>query len=239
MENIKHQKEWITIPSLPCISIEETLSFWQMLGFEITYKQTRPYQYGVVQRGGSELHFGRVKGMEAESNLDSGCLVQISDIEYVYKEFTTSFKEHLGKVPNSGIPRISRMKPGATRFSLTDVSGNYIIFIDQEKMEADQKTYEKADDKNQSPLRKAIATAIRFRDYKEDDKAAAKTLDVALKKAENEAPTDIAEALLIRIDLAGNLNDPIRGEECKTLLSEIDLQDEERERLTQKHNSTL
>src|SRR5690606_41034783 len=70
-------RTWVTVPTLPCAAIEETLTFWETLGFEITYKQTRPYQYGVVTPGGSELHFGRVKGMEAASNLYNGCLVVV------------------------------------------------------------------------------------------------------------------------------------------------------------------
>lgn len=228
------KKDWMTIPVLPCTSILDTLSFWEMLGFEITYTQTRPYQYGVIERGGYELHFGRVKGMDTASNLYNGCLIMVSDAEKVYKEFTQRFKENLGKIPHSGIPRISRMKPGTTRFTLTDVSGNSVIFINYG--EEDQEAWEKADDKNQSPLQKAVATAIRFRDYKEDEKAAAKILDVALRKAENENRVDVAEALLIRIDLATFMNDPIRADECKAQLNQINLPKEDLNRLTQKHS---
>src|SRR5690606_35403390 len=112
MDHLKPQREWLTIPTLPCIEIEETLSFWELLGFKITYKQTRPYQYGIVERGGFELHFGRVKGMHAGSNLYNGCLIMVSDAGKVYTEFTQIFKANLGKIPHSGIPRISRMRPG-------------------------------------------------------------------------------------------------------------------------------
>lgn len=234
MENRKHQKEWITIPVLPCISILETLSFWETMGFEITYKQTRPYQYGVVKRNGYELHFARVKGMDAASNLYNGCLIMVSDAAYVYKEFVNKLKELLGRVPYSGIPRISRMKPGTTRFTLTDVSGNSVIFINYG--EEDQEIWEKAEDKNQSALQRAIATAIRFRDYKEDEKAAAATLDVALRKVENETESDIAEALLIRIDLANIMNDPTCGEACRKALNQVKLADKEKEQLAHKHN---
>ncbi|WP_157363691.1 VOC family protein [Alkaliflexus imshenetskii] len=87
MENKKHQKEWITIPVLPCLSILDTLSFWETMGFEITYKQTRPYQYGVVKRNGYELHFARVSGMDKTNNF-SGCLVMVFDIDKAYQEFT-------------------------------------------------------------------------------------------------------------------------------------------------------
>lgn len=230
-----YRNAWVTVPMLPCVAIEETLSFWEMLGFEITYKQTRPYQYGVVVRGGSELHFGRVKGMEAADNVYNGCLVVVPDVGEVYREFTATFKETLGRIPHTGIPRISRMKPGTTRFTLTDISGNSIIFIDADSEEKDQETWEKADDKNQSVLQKAIAMAVRFRDYKEDEQAAAKTLDVALRKVKDEEKITLAEALVIRIDLAVLMADGARVDECAKLLNQLGLLQSDVDRLMQKH----
>lgn len=215
---MKQHNDWRTIPVLPCISITDTLFFWQTLGFEITYKQTRPYQYGIVERNGHALHFAGRKGMDITNNL-STCLIIVPEIDKVYQALTQNLKEKLGSVPRSGIPRISQMKPGATRFTLTDVSGNAVIFINDGKQ--DQETWEKAENKNQSPLQRAIAVAVRFRDYKRDEKAAAATLDAALRKAENESQTDIAEALTLRIDLAISMNDLPRAEECKMLLMSI------------------
>lgn len=188
-----------------------------------------------MTRGGSELHFGRVKGMDATGHLYNGCLVVGPAVEAVYREFTATFKEKLGRIPHSGIPRISWMKPGTTRFTLTDVSGNSMIFVDAESEEKDQETWEKADDKNQSPLQKAVAMAIRFRDYKEDEQAAAKTLDVALRKAKDEEQLTLAEALVIRIDLAVFMKDRIRADECGKLLSQLDLPQDEVDHLMRKH----
>jgi len=236
MEHLKHQRDWMTIPTLSCIAVEDTLSFWEMLGYTITYKMTRPYQYGVVERNGYELHFARVKGMDVTNNQD-GCLVMVSDAGKVYKEFAQKLKENLGRVPHSGIPRISRMKPEATRFTLIDVSGNCVIFIlDNEK---DEEIYKKADDTNQTPLQQSIATAIRFRDFKEDEKEASDTLDIALQKIENETSRDIAEALVIRMDLANVLKDLPREEECRIHLAQVDLSDEEKEQLAKKHGVKL
>lgn len=232
-----HQKEWMTIPILPCESIEETLVFWECLGFRITYKQTRPYQYGVIERGGYQLHFGRVKGMDITQNLYSGCIIMISDVEKVYRELIEKLKANLGKVSHSGIPRISRMKPGTTRFTLTDISGNSIIFINYG--DADQETYEKVDDKSQSPLQRAIAVAIRFRDYKQDERAAAAILDAAFRKIENENKRDVAEALIIRIDLAIFMNDPVKAGEFRSQLNKMELLEEEMNHLKQKHASMV
>lgn len=231
MNKLQTKKEWITTPILPCASIEETLAFWEILGYRTTYKLTRPYQYGISERGGYELHFARVKGMNTAY---SGCLVTVADARAVYLEFTGKLKASLGRVPNTGIPRISRMKPGATRFTLTDVSGNSIIFVSFG--EKDEEVWQHADNKNQSPLQKSIAVAARFRDYKNDDVAAAKTLDVALARRGNESNADIAEALLFRIELAGALNEPERAAACKSLLETISLSKEELNILKLKHS---
>lgn len=235
MSKQQHQKEWMTVPILPCAAINETMSFWEMLGFKIQYVLTRPYQYGIVERGGYELHFARVKGMDVSTNYFSGCLITVSDAWEVYLEFTKRLKGSLGRIPNSGIPRISRMKSDATRFTLTDISGNSIIFVSLG--EKDEEVWKQAENKNQSPLQRAIAMAIRFRDYKNDDIAAAKTLDVALAKAANESKTDMAEALVIRIELAGSMNELELVDECKSRLDAMDLSKEELRALTHKHET--
>lgn len=226
-------KQWITTPILPCDSIDETLAFWEILGYKITYKLTRPYQYGIVERGGYELHFGRVKGMNPTANYFSGCLVVVADARSVYHEFTGSLKASLGKVPNTGIPRISRMKPDATRFTLTDVSGNSIIFVSFG--EKDEEVWQKAENKSQNPLQKAIAAAARFRDYKNDDVAAAKILDTVLARPGNESKNDTAEALMMRIELAGSLNEPERATACRLQLETLSLSKEELNALQLKH----
>jgi hypothetical protein len=237
MEELTHQHDWMTIPVLPCESIVETLAFWEGLGFTVTYRQTRPYQYGVVKRGDYALHFARMKGLDRAKNVYNGCLVMVSDVAQVHQEFARKLKQQFGKVPQAGIPRISRMKPGATRFTLTDVSGNWIIFI--QHGEKDQQTWEKADDPNQTPLQKSIATAIRFRDYKEDATAAAATLEAALRKAINERPIDIAEAWIIRLGLAREMNDFERIDTYKTRLHEMNLPEAELKPLLHKHQVEL
>ena len=52
----------ITIPALPCGSINETLKFYVALGFEITYQQSRPNTYGCVKYEDIDLHFFTMKG---------------------------------------------------------------------------------------------------------------------------------------------------------------------------------
>ncbi|WP_146217495.1 hypothetical protein [Chitinophaga sp. S165] len=228
-------REWCTIPILPCVSVVETLDFWEMLGYSITYKQTRPYQYGVVERGGYALHFGYIKGMDKHANGYTGCLVTVQDAAAVYKEFTDRFKQHTGKVPHAGIPRISRMKPGATRFTLTDASGNSVIFVSYG--EQDQQNWEDADNRDQSRMKKALAVAKRFRDYKNDDNMAAQTLDVALKHRDGENRFEVAEVAVMRIELADVMNDKEKIAECDVILQQLDLKEDELLSIRDKHKT--
>ncbi len=188
------QKDWTTVPVLPCKAIGETLAFWENLGFTITYRQDRPYQYGVVERNGHQLHFVRVKGAEAGY---TGCLMMVQDVEQAHADFCNALKTQWGRVPNKGIPRISRMRPGQSRFTITDVSENSVIVI--QIGEKDQVEYEDADPATLTPLQKAISLALRLRDFKEDYPAALKVLDTAIAKMDDkETEYDRARAAAIR-----------------------------------------
>ncbi|MGX5857641.1 hypothetical protein ACWKW6_28545 [Dyadobacter jiangsuensis] len=192
------QKEWTTVPVLPCKAIGETLAFWENLGFAITYRQDRPYQYGVVERNGHQLHFVRVKGAEAGY---TGCLIMVHNVEQTHADFSRALKTKLGKVPNTGIPRISRLRPGQSRFTITDVSENAVIVI--QIGEKDQVEYEDADPASLTPLQKAISLALRLRDFKEDFPAALKVLDMAIRKMDDgESEYDRARAAEIRQSVA-------------------------------------
>lgn len=192
------QKDWTTVPVLPCKAIGETLAFWENLGFTITYRQDRPYQYGVVERNGHQLHFVRVKGADAGY---TGCLMMVQNVEQAHADFCNALKAQLGRVPNKGIPRISRMRPGQSRFTITDVSENSVIVI--QIGEKDQVEYEDADPATLTPLQKAISLALRLRDFKEDFPAALKVLDMAIGKMDDgESGYDRARAAEIRQSVA-------------------------------------
>jgi hypothetical protein len=223
------ERKWISIPVLPYVSVDATLTFWETLGFAITYRQDKPYKYAVVERQGCQLHFVHFKGAEA-SAVYTGCLIMIYDVEQVHKEFSAT----LGKIPTSGLPRISRMKPKQTRFTITDPSGNSIIFI--QLGTKDEEDYKVADQEGLSPLGKAIALAVRLRDFKEDYLAAAKTLDNLLKKDLEKADNhEHAEALIMRAELARILNDKNKEAQCYELLTELDVASDKILELKAKH----
>jgi hypothetical protein len=113
------------IPILPCPDIRQQTAFYEQLGFEIKGIYTSPNAYVVVQLGAIELHFWGTRKVEPAEN-SSMCYIQVEDVDAVNSAFTTSLKAHTGKVPRSGIPKITKVRDlvGDRRFTLTDPGGN-------------------------------------------------------------------------------------------------------------------
>ncbi|MBC7919737.1 MAG: hypothetical protein H7Z75_01465 [Ferruginibacter sp.] len=198
-------KTSLTIPLLPCVSLDETLNFWQALGFTVTFQQRSPNAYAVMRYDDYELHFFGLKQLNPPDNF-STCLVIVPEVEPLHRTFAERLRESLGKVPVKGFPRITRMKPAQSRFTVTDVAGNSVIFIKRGgEDDAAANAYKKA---GQTPLRRAIQVAARLRDFKGDDAAAAKVLDAALARPNQETALDYARALAARIELAVAMDDP-------------------------------
>jgi hypothetical protein len=198
-----------TIPALPCVSLDDALAFWTAIGFTVTYVQKAPNPYGVVARDGYELHLFGLKGIKPDENFTT-CLVMLADVETLHAEFERQLRTFLGRAPAKGLPRISRMRPGQTRFTLTDPSGNSVIFITYgPEDEARAQAYK---DESLTPLQRSIKLAERLRDYHLDDHAASKALDVALRKAGDESSEDRRTALLMRAELARAQDDAALAE---------------------------
>lgn len=207
-----------SIPALPCVSLDETLAFWTALGFEVTYRQKAPNPYGVVTRDGYELHLFGLKGLDP-STAFSTCLVMVPAVEELHAEFSASLRRHLGRSPAKALPRISRMRPGQTRFTLTDPNGTSVIFIKYGP--EDEQTAQAYKDPTLTPLQRAVKMAERLRDYHLDDHSAAKALDIALKRAGDEAPLDRATALESRAEIARAMEDDELAERLETEAREI------------------
>lgn len=68
----------VAVPLLPCASIEEIATFYQVLGFHTTYQQRKPNPYVALQREDLQLHFFEIAGFDPEKSYGS-CLVLTSD----------------------------------------------------------------------------------------------------------------------------------------------------------------
>jgi len=221
-----NQKEWMTVPVLFAASLDETLDFWEALGYKKTYYQKSPYGYAVMSRGEYGLHFIQQKWLKPEEN-PYGCLVMVTDVEAVHQNFSKALKGKLGRVPNKGLPRITRIRPGQTRFTVTDPSGNWVTFI-KFGDEDEEITVNSEQRRGQSPMEFAISRATRFREFKLDLSGAAKILDVALERHSDEAKILIARALLLRAEIALDVGDDSLARKMLTEMRAIPLTDDER-----------
>lgn len=215
-----------TIPALPCESMDEMLNFYQAIGFEVTYKQKAPNPYAVVHHADEyDLHFFGLKQLKPEDNF-STCLIVVPEVENLHAQFVEKLKSHLGKIPSKGFPRISRMKPKQTRFTLTDIAGNSIIYIKRGK-EDEEKAQEYLQS-DQTSLQKALSTAARLRDFKNDDKAAAKVLDNVLAREDQGTLVEYAKVLIARAELAVALDEIEKAREIHAQLKILGLSDSDK-----------
>jgi len=213
-----------TVPLLPCVSIEETEQFYGMLGFETTYRQTRPYVYLALRWSDFDLHFGySPKGFDPAGET-SGALIMIDAVEPYHAAFVAAMRAAHGKVLATGRPRITRLRTGASRFTLVDPSGNNLMFIRRdEPMELD---YGGAG----TGLAKSIDNARILSEFKNDDRAALRTLSSGLRRhGATASAAERALALATLVELATALGEPERIPPWRAQLHEIPLSDAERE----------
>jgi hypothetical protein len=215
----------LTIPILPCISLSDTLTFYRALGFDVTHQQTRPNVYAATRRGDVNIHFMGIAKLDP-SKAYSACLVIVPELEQLYATFREGLKDAYGKLPLKGWPRISRLRPGASRFTLVDVAGNSVIFV--KRGAPDDYDESTAEPTSETPHGKALKQARRFRDFKNDDIAAAKLLDVALRQDSAGSAVERARALAARVELARALGDEPRAIAARAELQAITLTDAER-----------
>lgn len=199
-------KTEVTIPILPCRSIDETLDFYRALGFEVTYRQKRPNTFAVVERGGIQLQFFVLRALDPSSSY-STCYVLTQDVDGLYRAFTDGLKQSLGRLPSRGVPRIGALKDtsyGVRQFVVVDPGGNYIRV--GQPLESAQ-SWSHSWPTEGTRLSKALHAATLLGDSKGDHAAAAEVLDRALASEEVESDRVVIQALVLRADLAVRLGD--------------------------------
>jgi catechol 2,3-dioxygenase-like lactoylglutathione lyase family enzyme len=104
-------------PILPSRDVDETISFYQRLGFSVVSRFGGRRTYLVVQRDGVILHFFHFPSVDPPANIN-GCYLEIADADALYGEWSAL-----------GLTRLSppRDREWRTReFTLVDPSGNLI-----------------------------------------------------------------------------------------------------------------
>ena len=215
------------IPVFPCASPEETLEFYQALGFEVTHRQVKPYVYLAVKRGGFDLHF--VGGGKPDPEGGSAtCLVMVDDVGPHHRAFAAALKASSAGCRPPGCP--------ASR--------------DCVRARADSRWSTRPATRSSSSPAMSRSTSIPTRSSGRSCRPwsgpwrrpptsgtcggrtlqAAKALDLALRKNPDAPPIERARVLAARVELAVAMGDEERARSAREELAAIDLTDEERER---------
>ncbi|MEV7327652.1 glyoxalase [Micromonospora sp. NPDC093244] len=215
-----------TVPLLPCPAPQETLAFWRALGFEVTYEQTKPYVYLALRWSGFDLHYGPApKDLDPAREQSGGCLVLVDSVAPYHAAFTEAMRSAYGKVLVKGLPRITRYRAGASRFSIVDPSGNTIVFIRRDEPQ----DLEYGGSKELDGLARVLDNARILREFKTDDRAAYRALDSGMRRRAADAPVvEQATALAGLIELSVALGKTDRVPEWGARLRALTLTEPER-----------
>lgn len=167
-----------TYPCLPCPDLDEAIAFYEVLGFQHTYRQLKPNPYAVVQFAEMQIHlFGMANFNPADSY--GSVIVVVPDSDALYQTFAAGLRKAYQKPPTAGIPRLlrPRKKFGTVRgFSVVDVGGNWLRIAKLGNTEAE------ANAEKQTGLAQVIEVAARLGDAHCDEAKALKTLETGLKR---------------------------------------------------------
>ncbi len=196
----------VTVPLLPCPSIDDIITFYGVLGFRTTYTQRKPNACVGLQREDLSLQFFEIAGFDPEQSYGS-CLVITSDIAELHRAFAAGMRAAYGKILVSGIPRMTRPRArknadGVGGFSVIDPGGNWIRVF-QKPATAPTPAPVPA-----GRLAKALANAVVLADSKGDAGQAVRILDSALARPQaDDDPVTQVEVLVYRAELAMGLDD--------------------------------
>ncbi|MCM6775438.1 glyoxalase [Nocardia sp. CDC159] len=211
-----------SIPVLWSGDLPATLEFYRALGYRVVSEKTRPYNYGIVTRDGYEVHFGpSPKPIDEKSVAYVACLVYLDEVEDLHREFTTALRARYGRVPVQGVPRITRFRPGQSRFTVVDPVGNSILYIRR-----DESDIEYGGSKSLTGLQRVIDNARTLRDFKNDDRATSRALESGLRRFGAQAtPVDRARAMAMLAEVALATGDSARAAELRGQITDLALTD--------------
>ncbi|OLT11684.1 hypothetical protein BJF78_26370 [Pseudonocardia sp. CNS-139] len=196
------------IPCLPCRHVDDVLPFYTALGFAPTYRQERPSPYAVLRRDGIELHFFGVPEFDPAQSM--GCVIVLSrDTAALHAAFAAGLRAAFGKVPVSGIPRMTRpRKMQGTRggFSVVDPGGNWLrVFRASDPGDETDDNAEGGPQDRPGPaegrLGHVVATAARQADARGHDDAGIRVLETGLARHADAPPVQRVPALVYLAEL--------------------------------------
>ncbi|RJQ83460.1 VOC family protein [Pseudonocardiaceae bacterium YIM PH 21723] len=213
-----------TVPGLRTHAIDPVADFYAALGFDIAFRQTAPYGFLTVRRGGIELNFYASQGFDPNTSTH-GCLVLTEDVDALYTQFLAGLSKAFGSVPNAGVPRVgalSDLSHGVRQFLLVDPGGNTLQIAQPISVNQHQRA------QSRETFARAIQQGKLFADAQQDLPAAAQVLDRALTIADDDTaeiptPNQLVELLVLRADVALRQGDKSQAENLLRRASTVDL----------------
>ncbi|GAB3727213.1 VOC family protein [Nocardiopsis nanhaiensis] len=217
-----------TVPLLHTHDAQATLDFYRALGFGVVWKQLKPYVYLAFEWSGFELHYGSApRGLDPTEEYTGGALVMVDAVAPYHAAFSAAMRSAHGRVLARGLPRITRYRPGATRFTLMDPSGNSIIFIQRDEPEG----LDYGGSPELEGLAKVLDQVRIYREFKNDDRAAYRRAKSALKRHPDAPAVDRALVHAVLVELSVALDLPEEAEQWRSDLEGIALSEKERQRV--------
>jgi hypothetical protein len=213
-----------TYPILPCRELDESISFYEILGFKRTYRQVRPNPYAVVALEDIQIHLCGIEGFNPADSYGS-VIIAVPDPDSLYHDFAAGLRKAYGKLPVAGIPRIlrPRKKYGTVRgFTIIDPGGNWLRIYKLGDTE-EENSAEKAEG-----LTQIIYVAARLGDAHGDEALALKTLENGLTRFPEAAAVERAKAYLYRAELAVRTKDYELARSSLLAASSLELTHDER-----------
>ena len=213
-----------TYPILPCRELDESITFYESLGFKRTYRQLRPNPYAVVALEDIQIHLFGMDGFNPADSYGS-VIIAVPDPDNLYRDFASKLRERYGKLPVSGIPRITRPRKKygtVSGFSIIDPGGNWLRIskLGDTEQEDSAKEVER--------LAGFINVAARLGDAHGDESLALKTLETGIKRFPNAPAIDRAKAYLYRAELAVRIKNLDLARTSFDLVNSLELTEDEK-----------
>lgn len=206
-------------PMLPSENVDDSVAFYKSLGFEMVRDETFPYRFAEIRDGDLWLmtsNYAQFGGKKAFGAL----IVNVTELGTFHDRFAGNLRNSFGTVPLSGFPRLTRRSRDGSQFRVFDPFGNMLVYIDKHYapplyLEAQNRTEE-------------ILNQVWFlRDIYANDRAAAATLDRALKETKDETGIGYARLLAARSEIAVAMGELELASKLEDMVSRIRLQDAE------------
>jgi catechol 2,3-dioxygenase-like lactoylglutathione lyase family enzyme len=213
-----------TYAILPCRELDESISFYETLGFKRTYRQIRPNPSAVVALEDIHIHLADIDGFKPEDSYGSVIIV-VPDPDSLYRDFASKLREAYGKLPVAGIPRIlrPRKKYGTVSgFSIVDPGGNWLRIYKLGDTEQEDSA------KEVEGLAGFINVAARLGDARGDEALALKTLESGIKRFPDAPAIDRVKAYLYRAELAVRTKNLKLAKSSFELMKSLELSDDEK-----------